>query len=1364
MAKLFAPRKRALYIPGSTAKQLRGPDPRGLILTEPSSAPYPNDVDYDDLTVNKTWREYHDTSGGDVKYFCYELTQRCLDDTEPVTYYKAVRFIRLTRVPRYLKQSGAASAAGVFSQMRDVLVGLREKNVLFCHLIAKSPNLPLVFAYGVQGVADTIEAAQMLADEAYAALSVNLDGTYQQLEYQPLNAAEAEHLTSYQNQWNNLAIARGRPVPQGAALGSSAIFDGNRTDVENTNNQLESFIRGMSDKSFMLSLVTVPMKAADITLAWKNLSDTLSKVKSDVDGSRGMAAGIAIPLGMGTSMAHTTGDTHGLTNTDTSGVSDSHGTSSSDGYAHSNTDTISQGENVTHSDGVNRSDATSLSDTHTAGTSTSAGTADNTGHTDTTGTNAGTNTSQAAGHTDTAGRTDTAGTNTSTAHGQTTSQSYGVNSSQGVSQGTTAGSNWSATAGHATTAGQTLSSGWNEGDSSGTSTGYSTGTNIGNGLNQAGSTSEGSSVGGGVPFLSGGHNSSSGYSSGDNSSVGHSSGTSVSGSHGHNSGVSGSAANSVSSTNNYSNTSGGSLANSLTNTSTVGTSETATTGASLTQTAGTSASVAHSASAADSLTSTVGASQGTSASAASSTGHTASVGSGTNAAAAATTGTSATAGTSASTAQGTNTGTSTATGNTVNTTDGVNATKGVNTSQAVADGWSAAFSRQAGQTASLGVVPTLTATVTKQTRNESKRTVADMLEAQAARYVDGIEGGAFLYQMFLVCPDRETLIGAATLLKSAFWGSGGKKERLPSPFHTAIIDDEEEAARLLTHAACFSSYQKREPVASLVEPYMYSTYVTTGEASCFCHPPVAEAPGIQTQTDSMPVLAMPADREHKEIYLGHVVNGERGRVSDIRFGVSADELNHVLIQGVTGMGKTTTMLRLLEQLSTVTRDVTDPVDPANPNRERVTRTLPAGALVLDWMNSARNLAAVIPADRFQMFSVSNPDIGAFRFNPLEIPHLDMDPAEWLGAITDQLCVSFGLGDVGRSIISELLDTLYTADRLEDTVLRPAVIDDITGQILRPAITLAKVNRSELPDAAISYDSNGNAYANVYSYPKLSRLVGLPELAVLVAVKAEEAATVEAAKTQGVDMRNRINSVWRRIQYYAPGNHMAAMLAPDPSLTQRECLSVSDLIDPDKGLFTVIETDGLSYESRRIIVGSVMLAVYRYGMHVGNGCFNHNGDGPGTYLVLEEAHEILGSGGAEETTDSAKLRTGLYTSMFRRIRATGMRLVAMTQNCAQIPPAIVGQTSTLFAHHTTELADRNTLFGLLNWINAIGQHQREFRYLGEMPSGWAIVRMKAQTSYLESAPIQVVIDPVELPTITDEDLAILAHNRKQARRQ
>src|SRR5690606_23552273 len=144
----------------------------------------------------------------------------------------------------------------------------------------------------------------------------------------------------------------------------------------------------------------------------------------------------------------------------------------------------------------------------------------------------------------------------------------------------------------------------------------------------------------------------------------------------------------------------------------------------------------------------------------------------------------------------------------------------------------------------------------------------------------------------------------------------------------------------------------------------------------------------------------------------------------------------------------------------------------------------------------------------------------------------------------------------------------------------------------------------------------------------------------------------------------------------------------------------DLIDPERGLVTVIETDGLDQGNRRVVLGSVMLAIYRYGLHVGKGAFDQGGQGPGTFLVLEEAHELFGTIDEGEDRDSVQMRANLYESMFRRARATGLRMVAMTQNCGAIPSAITSQTTTVIVHRTYDDADRKRVCDLFSWDRSI----------------------------------------------------------------
>jgi hypothetical protein len=1487
---IFLPTRKPLLLPGTNKRALRRPDARGLVMPYLSGEPLTHgEIDYDELDIIRSWRTYEPHSPGEVRYFCYELRSKNPGE-EAQEYYKAVRLIRLTRVPRYLRD------VPPYEQMRDVLVALREKRILFLNVIAKSPQLPLVFAYGVQGTGDTLQAAQDEADEAYAALGTLLDGTYQQLEYQPLDVQQGELLARYQTEWNHIAMARGRPMPQGTPTGNNALLDGNRTDVANSNEALNTFIRGMGDRSFMLSLVTYPLSPADMTAAWRNISHKLSAIRSDQQGARGFTAGVALPLGMGTSMGdsfgtnHTVGGTTGvgssdglsssvtqgmsLTHTDSVGASQSltatEATSQSVGQSHTTStalgQSIGQSQSLTASETASASQSTSLghsasqsvnqgvSTTATEGVSASQSVSASQGISEQHGVSAsqgvsssqGISASQSVGQSltqsvgvsssDTASVSQSAGTSQGVSVGQSSSltqgasstQTHGVSAGQSLSHAQSAAANWANSIGQSLSAGQTMAENWSKSMAETLTQTWG----LNSGSSQSIGTSDGASSGAGLsgrlgPF---GGNLSEMLSQGNNAGLGASWGQSLQQAFGGTatSGIGASLSNSLTQGLSLGESFGGSLGQSWTAGSSVGVSDSIAAGQSISGTIGQSAS--HSAGVSQSvsqgLSHTQGVSQGLSqgVSRAESIGQSATVGQsasigtsqsigasqtvgqsqslGQSAALAqgvssgqtigvgqssgigASTGisqglsqgqslsqsaslsqgasdsVSASASASRSLAQGASTSVSASDATSASASTSAGASTGVSKQAALSDAWATAMSRQAGTTGSLGVVPSLGATISRQTFDEAKRSLGDVLEAQMNRYHEGIEGGGMLYQMFLVTGDRETLMGASALLKEAFWGPGKDNARLAQPFHTVVIEEEDEAKRLLTHAAAFTHYRKREPIADLIEPHLYSSYITAGELSAMTHPPTAEAVGLLAQHDSMPVLAMPANRQDREIYLGRIINGERGRVDETRFGVNLEELTHILIQGTTGLGKTTTMMRLLEQAAQLRRQVVTPPTPQAPFPTSVEAR--AGILCFDWMQNMRDLAHVVEPERFRLYSVANPKLGAFRWNPLAIPHPGMDPGQWLGAQADNLAASWGLGEYGRSLIAEYMDALYNANRLQDFVLRPVrEADDGSGEVLRPGIVLPAIDPSKLPPGAIQIDATGAEYANVYTCPELSRLVSLEHLAVLVCTQIEQLATPEGARLMGTAMRDRVQSVWRRIQYYAPGGPMAAMVAADPDLDTRQCLTVHDLIDPDRGLVTIVETDGLDLENRRVILGSVMLAVYRYGLHVGKGCFDHGGKGPGTFLVLEEAHELFGSVGESEDRASAAMRANLYESMFRRARMTGLRLVAMTQNCGAIPPAVTSQTTTVIIHRTYDENDRKRVFSLLNWSNQIGQQLREWRYLGEMPRGYAIVRLDARESYLESAPVQILIDPPELPPVTDAQLEALAVARASA---
>jgi epidermal growth factor receptor substrate 15 len=1296
---LITPAHQQLLVPGTTDRIIRRPDLRWLNNQRLSGMPLYDEIDYDDLILHRSWRSYEAMRPSEVRYFMFELSQRSPGETQfSSVFFKATRMVRLTRVPRYLRQATSASGPNmVFEQQRDVLVALRERGVLFSNVIAKSPQFPLIFAYGVQGIGSTPEVAQKMADEAYAVLDFQLAGTYQQLMYQPLNVDEGEALARYQQEWTHLAMARGRPLPAGATLGTASILDGNRTDIESTNNQLESFVRGMSNRSFMLSLITVPLPPGLITSAWRNLNEKLTEVRSETQGVRSVNAGVAFPLVMGTSQvdSHSTSMGHGAS----TGISTNEGLNQS----------VAHGISQVHTAGSSNTSTLGVNQTATVGQNSGTQLTHGVSQTDTVGT------SQSVTHTDGVNHSSSVSASQSVDHSQSVSQNQGVNESSSLASGSSVGVSGSQTVGGSVTTGVTHTDGSNAGSSASIGSSTNSGTNSGSSIN-----------GGILGIATGGQNSATSTGWGNTDTTGL------------NNGTSNSDATSASNSTSASQTSGVSSGQSLTATNSVGTSASV----------GTSESVGSS--------SSVGTSEtvGTSASVATSVGQNASTAVGTSSSTGVTSGVSASQAAGTSTSQSASSSSSVAQGTSV--TDVTGSSRSAGNSQDISNSYAVALGQSIGTSGSLAVAPNFGVSTSRNIFDTAKQYIGDLLEAQSRRFSEGIKSGAFLYQMFLVCPDRETLLGAAGLLKSAFWGAGNSADQLPEPFHTIVDFTDAERARLLLHARALTSYRLREADTERIEPFHYSSYLTPSEAAAFTHPPVVEAPGMLAVHDSMPVMRMPMDRQNKDIFLGYILNGERGMVSDIRFGVDINEMTHTLIAGLTGSGKTTTLMRMVSEAVNVKRQVVDLPTIANP--KPVVRDVNASILALDWMGNLRNLASLpelVNSGRFRFYSVLKPELGAFRWNPLAIPADTMSAAEWLNAQADNFTASFSLGEFGHSLISEYLTNLYNINRLEDHTLRPAITEEGTGMILRPAIVLPKIPREQIPEAFIQIDQNGNKIANVFTYPELSRTVGIGHLAVLIAGAVERAGTADGARLMGLQMRERLQSLWRRIQFFAPGGQYEEMLGADPDLLTRVSLCVNDLIDPERGLVTVIETEGLDAMANRLVLGSVMLAIYRFGLHHGKGVFNHNDRGPGCFVVIEESHELFGNTSEEDDNFSARARTALYEGMFRRVRALGLRLVVVAQQPAALPDAVTANISSVFIHRIKEDLDRKKAFALLNWSNQIGQQLREWRYLGEMPIGYCIAGLSATTDYTQAAPIQFLTDPAMLNEVSDAELASLA---------
>jgi hypothetical protein len=72
---IFKPANSKLVYPDTNRNVLRNPDLRNLNQTRLSGSTLGDEMDYDDITIHRSWRSYHENEPSSVKYFLFEISQ-----------------------------------------------------------------------------------------------------------------------------------------------------------------------------------------------------------------------------------------------------------------------------------------------------------------------------------------------------------------------------------------------------------------------------------------------------------------------------------------------------------------------------------------------------------------------------------------------------------------------------------------------------------------------------------------------------------------------------------------------------------------------------------------------------------------------------------------------------------------------------------------------------------------------------------------------------------------------------------------------------------------------------------------------------------------------------------------------------------------------------------------------------------------------------------------------------------------------------------------------------------------------------------------------------------------------------------------
>jgi hypothetical protein len=1230
----------------------------------------------DDINVIRSIVEYAEDNKT-MKYIIYEL-EMMDNNGEMRHFYKAVKLLRVIRLPKSAKQSTS------FMEMHtQVLAGVWERDVNFITIIAnmiKPVPLGLLFLYGVQGIAEELEVAKKIADDDFAGLSSLLQGTYRTMEFRILNYEEVEWLREKMYSMKHISVVRGLPKPRMTGTDAGNTGFGGQNLNPDSQDTTEEFIAGMSDREYVVQILSSPVSEEALEKWLQQTAKQLSIWNSQLTGVKNLNFGISIPMMYMGSLGASSGWSHSYTDAETVGHAESmtEGISTTENFSQSTSETVGTGtstsqtvgnsftENVSQSDGVSTSEGVN----HNV----SVGENSTISHTDTESASSSLGHSEGSSYTVGQGLTNTqteSVTNTETSStSQTSGHSDSTSSSTSDSSSTAFGVNNSQTNTH--TEGTTHSS--------------SKSNTVGGSVGQ--SMTVGVSVKGGIPLVGSGSVNVSGTTS---VSADFSTGNTIGESH--------------TSSDAYSHSTG--TSNTYTNGTTVtsGTSTTINNSTSITN--GKSTSTGYSDSSSKSVSESWG--KTSTDSVTNTKGNSSSDGWSKGISSTETVGTSKTQGTSSSVSHGYSKGQtqtegvthssnrSVSTGTTQGYSKGSTSTTGQTNSWGTSKGTSRGTTggTTTGSSATLGVGPSMSYSKSYQWLDMEVQNIITLLEFQNNRLMKALNGnGAFFSDVYIATEDEESCAASKMLAKSTWHNENA----LICPLQVMDLSQEEQS-HLLYHFNAFSADTAKEGIPGTMESYRYSTILLPEEYSAYTHPPRISEGGVFADVNDIPKFSVPSMRKG-EIYMGKILSGERytqrwGYCTPFDYRIASDELMHGFFTGESRSGKTVAATRFIAELATkvVRKD--------SGKRLRIVCMDPKQ----DW----RVLAKFIEPERFHFYSLGNPEFMPINLNICKIPK-NVYPQQWIDGVIEIYCRAYGLGERGKSVLSETFYQLY--------------------------------------EEAGVFVPNWREVA-----PERSKSVTLPRIYERMRqIKVElEDPRLSGKGRVGNDVRDAYARVLDRLQVFGRPFSIEAQL-----FGREDGKGIDDLIGKDD--VVVLESYGLETTFKNFVFGVVTAGFFKYAQ-AHEGGFKAS-DQYETVLVIEEANEVLT--GESDNGDNPLKGQSEFEKILDQSAGLGLFIFSITQKIADMPSSIIANSGLVFAGKISRVDDVTTV------IRKIGREERyEDRDLAKWfprsPIGWFVCRSSMNFDFKENEPVLVKIAHLNVDPPSNEDLLhIIA--RKEAKKQ
>ncbi len=1314
--------------------------------------PYQASMPTDDFRIRDSWAEYDETSSKAVherplKYLCYEIECINPDTGEKLHFFKAIKFLRVIRLPKGAKQS-----TSLMDMHTQIITGANENAYNLVTIIAniiKPVPLGLLFLYGVQGVADNIEDAKAKAHADYMGLSGMLQGTYRVMEMRCVCAQESEWLREKMYGMEFLTVVRG--IPKASKTGEDGGNKGMGGKNVNPDSQgtLEELVAGMADHEYVVQILSTPVFSSTLKEWSLRTERDMTDWYGQLQGSKSFSFNLSVPMmfmasqssSQGWNRAFTDADSVSYSEGETFGMSEgeSVGTSLSETFGRSigYTSGTSITDTVSNSVGESQTTSTGQSFTETFGKSTGESFGENQSF--------GTSENWSQGHSINHSEGSSVGETIGKSFGQSYNVSQGENWSQSHTQGQSEGrsvtesENWGQTNG--TTIGQTISenqshsvsdssstsisdgTSTNQSSTSGTSGGTTTSTSTTEGTTTGTSEgwSESENSGGSITPLGLGGN--WGSSSGTNGSVSNSESTSTTESTSQNSGW------------NQSSTTGTGTSHTVTEGSTHGTSDTygssvsdsysqnqstshttgvsngrnwgtneswsESSGKSLSESWGVNESTSQSQSVSQNVSDgwgqnfsesygikeSSGTSHSTNTSQSESQGQSQSLTDSTGKSYTVSQGQSVGRSQSESVTESTSQGRTESTGQNWSRSQSESVTKGTGSSQSYSTGASGAY--VTGMSSSMGMGPSIGYNKAYQWMDQQVKDIIELLEFQNERIKLALRGGgAFYTYVYIACPDQDALSRAMAIAKSTWYNEFA----LVNPLQVLNLEEEEQK-HLLYHFAAFSSDVTRENVAGVSE-YKYCTVLLPNELVAYNHPPRISEGGVFAEVADVPKFSVPSMLSG-EIYMGTILSPERFTVNNgyrtpYDYRINEEELMHAFFTGASRSGKTVAAMRFIAELSKVRRKKTG-------KRLRI--------VCLDPKSDWRTLARFVEPEWFRFHSLGNLNFRPIKINPLKIPY-GVSPQYWIDGVIDVFCRSYGLLERGKQMLGEAIYALYEEAGVFDACDYPDWKERVC----------------EL--------SRNVTFTNVYK--KMSD------------IKARLEDPMNPKGRAGNDTRDAYARLLDRLQAFSREFSIEHKL-----FGTSEGIGIDELIGADD--VTVLESKGLESTFRNFLFGVICSGFYKCAISREGGYLAE--DEYETVLVVEEASEILtgndaaGTGGGKQWGMSGQSE---FEQMLDQSAGYGLFIIAITQKISEMPKSIIANSGLVFAGRLKTADDIKVVVRAMAREDMF-EDRDLVKFHPRMPTGWFVCQSSRTFDIKDSEPILVQVARLNINPPTNAEI-------------